>query len=368
MKIEIFLFVMIVSFLAFLSVKAPRMKRVKTIGTESGYTFVKLPNLILAFLVFAAFTVISGYRGFAFADTGSYTYTYVNYLPSGFFEAWNNSVDDSPGFWAIAGLIKQLSNADAQIMLLVFAAVTIFLYIRVFYKYSERFDITVFLFITLGSFVVTMNAMRQCLASAIIFSGYKFLLNKKWFPFFILVGIAYFFHPTALIMIPVYIFCHRKPWAPLLTAALVVIMMVFTFVPSATNLIFGAMGDLKYSMYDTMEGANIGRGITMLVICYLAFRNRERLHDMFPHSDCLVNILIFHTLMLFAATSSWVFARLCIYTDVFVMMLIPMIIYASFKAQNRTISTVALVLFFLAYNMYEYGDLIYYSTVLGIYL
>ncbi|MBR5774606.1 MAG: EpsG family protein, partial [Clostridia bacterium] len=96
--------------------------------------------------------------------------------------------------------------------------------------------------------------------------------------------------------------------------------------------------------------------------------NRQRIHDAFPQSDVLVNMLVVHTVIMFASTNSWVIARLGIYTDLYVAMLIPMMVISCFRKENRSMAIAFLLLFFMAYHLYENRDLAYYSIILDIYM
>lgn len=358
-------FVIGITILAFLAMRSPTYKRVQLDGGY-GFRVVKLPNAIIVIIIAVLLIAIAGHRGFSYQDTGSYVYMYRDFLPSGFVNGWKDS-DESAAFWGIAAAIREWSGVNESWFLLIFSILTIGFVILTFYKYSERFEVTLFMYLTLGSYLLTMNAMRQCIASAIVFLGYRLFIDKRWVWFFLLVGIAYFFHPTSLIMIPIYFYCHRPAWQPIMTIVTCLAVLVLLFFPSATQAIFSLLGETKYSQYETSAStANIARPLVMTAMCFFAYVKRDRLRAAYPYSDVLVNILIVHTVMLFAATNSWVFARLCIFTDLYVAMLVPMLIIAGFDKKDRTIGIVFVMLFFMAYHLYEYRGIEYYSKTLGI--
>ena len=358
-------FVALITGLAFLAMKIPKYKQIQLDGGY-GYRIIKLPNAVIVFFIVILLSAISGHRGYAYQDTAEYTYAFSTAL----FDNIEDSAvlfQDNWLFWKLSLIIKNISSSSEEWYLLIFALITIGLIIWTFYKHSERFDVSVFFFLVLGSYLVTMNALRQCVASAIMFCGYKFFMNKKWFFFFALVAIAYFFHPTAVVMIPIYFYCHRPAWQPLATGVVVAVILAFMFVPSFAQMVFSLLGDSGYSKYESLYGANIMRPLIMMVICVIAFINRKRLHQAFPQSDILVNMLVVHTVILFASTNSWVIARLAIYTDLYLMMLMPMIIIGCFDKKNRSFYSAVVMIFFLAYHVYEYREVQYYSTTLGIY-
>lgn len=363
MLLKLVVFVIAITGLGFLAMKFPKYKRVQLDGGY-GERIVKLPNAIVVILIVILLVGISGHRGAGFQDTAEYIWAYgslnenINESAEIFRENW--------GFWKLSLLVKNATDASSTWYLLTYAIITIGLIMWVFRKYSERFEITVFFFLVFGSYFQGMNAMRQCIASAIMFCGYRFFMNKKWLLFFALVAIAYTFHSSSLVMIPIYFFCHRPAWQPLATGVVVAVIFAFMFVPSFTNAIFSLLGDSSYSKYESLYGSNVVRPIIMSCICLFTFINREKLHEAFPQSDILVNILLVHTVMLFASTNSWVIARLTIFTDLYVEMLIPMIVISCFDKKNRSTCVAAMMIFFFAYHLYEYRGLSYYSMTLGI--
>ncbi|WP_201555091.1 EpsG family protein [Psychrobacter sp. 72-O-c] len=77
-------------------------------------------------------------------------------------------------------------------------------YLKIIKKYSVNYELSVFLFITLGTYTLFFNTLRQGLAIAIFVLATPYLLEKRLIPYLFLVAIAAMFHITALFMIPVY--------------------------------------------------------------------------------------------------------------------------------------------------------------------
>lgn len=63
---------------------------------------------------------------------------------------------------------------------------------------SNNIGFSCFIFLTMRMFAGPMNTVRMWLAIAIILFSIPFLMNKKFIPFVIIVGIASLFHTTAL--------------------------------------------------------------------------------------------------------------------------------------------------------------------------
>ena len=72
-------------------------------------------------------------------------------------------------------------------MIFTTALITNILIISVLYKYSRMFELSTYVYITGGLFLVSMNGIRQVLAAAIIFTATKYLINGNWVKYFLIV-------------------------------------------------------------------------------------------------------------------------------------------------------------------------------------
>ena len=67
-------------------------------------------------------------------------------------------------------------------------------------RYSTNFLFGVFLYFTLGTFGVTMAAMKQVLAMAVLFLSFPYYEQKKWIRFYLLVFVAMLIHTYAIML------------------------------------------------------------------------------------------------------------------------------------------------------------------------
>lgn len=108
-----------------------------------------------------------------------------------------------PGFELLTRLMSYVVRTPVGIYgiysLLIFAPVAVSIYLN-----SDDAWLSAWLFVTLTYFYSSMSFIRQNLACAVALLGYKFLRERKPFPYFLIVLIAASFHKTALIMIPLY--------------------------------------------------------------------------------------------------------------------------------------------------------------------
>ena len=163
---------------------------------------VKPRRRVLA-LTCLALTLMVGTRNVAvWSDAGVY---YDNFLftPSLF----DLTPDDHPygfsemGFYYLGAIVKIFTD-NPTVYFTVVSAITFFFLYRSFDKYSiyPMFAVAVYL----ARFYTgrNMTQIRSALAIAIIVYFTFLLLKRKWWKYFLVVAISYFFHKSAMIAIP----------------------------------------------------------------------------------------------------------------------------------------------------------------------
>lgn len=91
-----------------------------------------------------------------------------------------------------------------QWFLIIVAVITIIPVTIIIYKYSEKPWMSYFLFITFGYFPFFMAGIRQAIAIAITLIAFIFVRKNRLIPFVICIGLAFTFHKTAIIFLPVF--------------------------------------------------------------------------------------------------------------------------------------------------------------------
>lgn len=76
---------------------------------------------------------------------------------------------------------------------------------RLIFSYSRERLYSVILFVVLGHFLFSMAGMKQILAMSLIIHSFLDLVGKKYLRSFLLIPIAYFFHPVVMIFVVAHI-------------------------------------------------------------------------------------------------------------------------------------------------------------------
>lgn len=306
------------------------------------------PRLLLVICVTLSLVVVAGLRA-NIGDTFFYKHTYeINDF------TWEYvSSQKDIGFGIFQMLLQSFSD-DPQILIFLTALVTNVLIIPVFYQYSRMFELSTYVYITGGLFLVSMNGIRQVLAAAIIFFATKYLLSGKWFKYFILVLIASTFHQSALILFPIYFLVRNKAWSK--TTYLLLLSSIFIVVgfDQFSTILFSAIEDTQYGGYSELNegGANIIRVAVNAVPLFIAYLGRQKLRNLFQYSDYIVNMALIGFVFMIISTQNWIFARFSIYFDLYQLILISWLIVL-FREKDQKFVYFSIWICYLIYYFYE---------------
>lgn len=177
----------------------------------------------------------------------------------------------------------------AAIAFIITAGLMIFLY-----KNSERPWAGVFCFLTFGVFFNSMNFMRQMIASVILLMTLRYIREKKFFSFLIMVIFASTFHVSSLIFIPFYFILRIRMNRVTLTmfSAVSVVLFIFSYdiLEFTTAYVYkGYAGESREALNGTPPVYTIFFGLFFLA----AFVVRKELSEKDPFNNVLLNCLFF---------------------------------------------------------------------------
>ena len=161
--------------------------------------------LMLTCLVLA---ILAGIRDRSWNDTGVYIMGFEEYTPS----LSDLSFLDQPfgyaekGFFFLGVIVKSFSDSVTAYLLFV-SFITFFFLYKVINKYCYYPFLGVCAYVS--RFYLNRNFMqiRAGLSYAIILIGIQYITKRDWKRYFAIVFIAYLFHHSALIAVPLYFIC-----------------------------------------------------------------------------------------------------------------------------------------------------------------
>ncbi len=158
------------------------------------YKLLKKLEFAIIFLTLAVFSAIRDEIGVDYAS-------YMNHIQN--IQLGKPNYMES-GFKFLAKVIGRI-NSNPRLVIIVFAILTSFFYIKAIYEQSSNVLMSIFIFLSWGYYFFTFNTIRNYFALAMCLYSLKFLKEKKYTIFLILILLASTIHKSALVCIPIYL-------------------------------------------------------------------------------------------------------------------------------------------------------------------
>lgn len=233
--------------------------------------------------------------------------------------------------------------------------------IKLFKKYSVTPSFSLLIFFSIGTYVMYIAALKQCIAMFFLLMALPYAIDRKYAKFYFLVFIAVLFHTHAF-MFAIVPLLMEKPWGKvtwILLGATLFAMATYDstlgrFMEYAQSL--GAMV-AESEVFDSHQ-INILRVIVYWVPAILALAFRQRLfRDSTKEENLFVNMSLVSAFILTIGLvqGANLFARMAAYFEIATAVALPWMIKKLFTKQSTQLVTgIAAVLYF-GYFLYEFG-------------
>jgi transmembrane protein EpsG len=307
------------------------------------------PNKFLAFLVMVSLVLVAGLQK-NIGDTYFYMHSYAINDYSWEEIDWTGDF----GFNILQLLLQQISK-DPQLLIFIVALLTNVFIVLVLYKYSRMFELAVYVYITSGMFTTSMNGIRQYLAAAIAFLATKYLLNGNFHKYAVVVLIAATIHKTALVLLPIYFIVRREAWTKITFLILLLSVFIVLGFNTFTQFLFAALDSTQYGHYSnfTEGGASKMRILVNAAPVVIAYFAKDKLRELWPKSDYIVNMAVISMLFIIIASQNWIFARFNIYFGLYNLILISWVVKL-FIESNQKVVYYGILVCYLLYFYYEH--------------
>jgi transmembrane protein EpsG len=306
------------------------------------------PNRIWVFGVLLTLTLVSGLRN-NIGDTFFYMHSYsINDYD------WESVISGKDFGFGILQMFLQKISKDPQLLVFITALITNLLIVIILYKYTRMFELSIYVYITSGMYLVSMNGIRQFLAAAIIFAATKYILDGSWKRYILIVLFASTIHQTALILLPIYFIVRRKAWTKVTFIVLLLAIFIVLGFDKFSAILFSAIEDTQYGHYSDFAegGASVLRVAVNAAPLVIAYLGREKLRKLFPKSDYIVNLCMLGLVFMVISTQNWIFARFNIYFGLYNLILISWVVKL-FTEKDQKLVYYAILILYLMYFVYE---------------
>ncbi|MGL4673149.1 EpsG family protein, partial [Cetobacterium sp.] len=202
------------------------------LGRQSGdvkeYNLKKI-NPFFFGLVTIIFILVCGLRS-NIGDTYFYKHSYDLLVLTG------DMIGYEIGFLKLMELLTKVSS-DSQILIFTVGFICNLFILLSLKREATYFELSTYLFVTSGYYLVTMNGMRQSMVAGVFFYfGVKFIKEQKMFNYIALVFLLTLFHKSAAFLYPIYFISQEKAFSKrivLLIGGTVFVTLMFSSLAGA---------------------------------------------------------------------------------------------------------------------------------------
>lgn len=316
-------------------------------------------NVVYASLACLILILVAGLRS-GIGDTPAYVAGFEEYPDTleGIWEFIKHGESKDKGFYTFAMLIKTFISENSQVYIFLLSMITLTLIFISFYKSTDMIDLAIFLFITTGCYLVTMNGIRQYLVSAILFCAFPWIKQKKWYLYLPLVVLVSTMHGSALIFIPLYFIIDDPAWGRVTKLLMITGMILFITYPVSGPMLANILQESQYSDYENLltstgAGANFVRVAVMAVPLIMAYLGRDMMEGKEKYYNIIINMSIINFFAILLATRYWIYARFNMYFSLYMILLIIWCVKYLFDERNTKIIYIMCLSLYGLYYWYE---------------
>ncbi len=349
---SLLIIMMIVTGLAYLSQKES-MKYQRTDGRKHWDIYL---ILLIIFLV-----LFAGLRT-SYNDTSNYIQGYINSDNIRQFLSNKENLDilHNPLFYGFQALIRTRTT-NANVFLMLCAIIVNILNVR-FIKRNvdvDNFALSMFLYVTLGTLLVSIAAQKQILAMSILTLAIPHLFDKRYVRYFIIVFIAGLIHTYAWLFffLPL---LKAKPWSFqtfLLLGATFVIMTSFQGILTTMLEVADEVGK-NVSADEVFDGnqMSIFRVLVYSIVPFTAliFKNRLSMeYDEKTQVFMQMSIMSLVFMLMGTMDGANMFGRMANYFEFGYICILPWLIKQLFNKQSVTILSILLIVCFNVFYLHD---------------
>lgn len=302
---------------------------------------------ILFLLASVLLICVAGFRYYVGTDFGAYYAHYDEYADS-LLERIKTL--DEPGFALIAAVCRAIID-DGAFIIFISSLVTVGLCMLNIYKYSNRLMIATLLYVFLGCWHGSFNGTRQYLATAVMFCGYPYLVNKKMLKYFGVCCLAFLCHKSALVMFLLYpAVCLRVNFKNLAILALLSWVVL-----NAYDWLFNVAGWILDKEMSETEYRDLGVNFIRIVVScapavvfLVLVPHKERTREI----EVCLSLTILHALICIMTMNSRLLQRVTLYTEVFQVLTITRLL-SSLKKSTRLLAVPIIIILYALFWFYE---------------
>lgn len=234
----------------------------------------------------------------------------------------NNSAYEF-GYVLLNKMIYLISDNNQSIFIITSFVILFFIVITIF-RYSNKLEVSMFLFITLYFYYSSFNIVRQYISIAIMFYATRYIFDRNFKIYVLCVIIALFFHTTAIFALPLYFLSDKKLNNKMLIISIIVTCIVLVLINPIFNIITVLFP--KYAYYEGGVLFTSGSYRSIIVIGSIFFSTylyRNKIIRKDEKNTLYINAMFIGLIVSILGIKSVLFIRIMSYFSIYSILLIP---------------------------------------------
>lgn len=308
----------------------------------------KLNSKVLNSIAFVCMWIISGFRYLVGTDFDMYQNYYINIDQ---INMNNNYLE--VGYLILNKVVKIISRDifNEQIIFVVTSFIILLSIYKVVIQYSNKYEMSIFLFITMYFYYSSFNGLRQFIAIGITFLGLKYIEQRNFRAYMTYIFIACLFHSSAIVMLIAYFIVNNNFRNNTYFIILSISIIIYSFLPTILNIIFKIIP--RYSKYSgnglnifLNEGSHWMHSVILLIIFLISILFKDKLVNLDKKNNIYINFIFFATIFQIFGMKSVLFSRVVYYFSIYSIILIPSIVSITIKKLKPIVYMFILLVFY----------------------
>lgn len=331
-------------------------------GQQTGKDHFLLRHADVFMILIIAWMTCFSFLRTSYNDTGNYINGFLNVeslsagIANGTFTDWTGN----PWSMLYRSLIHSFTD-NYHIYFFFPAVLSSFAVVKLCKAYSVNPAFSLLIFFSIGTYVLYIAALKQCLAMFFLLMALPYAIDKKYIRFYVLVLIAILFHTHAFMFALVPFLLH-KPWGKttwILLGATAFAMLTYDVTLGAFMEYAQSIGALvaEDEVFDDHQ-INILRVLVYWVPALLALVFRQRLFRDSTRTEYLfVNMSIVSAFILTIGLvqGANLYARMAGYFELATAIALPWMIQKLFTRRSVRLVTVIATTLYFGYFFYEFA-------------
>lgn len=298
----------------------------------------------------------------SYNDTGNYINSFNNFddIRTFLSNSKNLNIMSNPLFYSFESIIRTFTD-NYTIFFLICAVFVNMSFVRFIKKYSdsEDFGFSMFMYVCLGTLMLSMAAQKQIVTMAILTYALDALFDRKYLKYYIIVFIAGMFHTYAwlFLFLPI---LGDKPWNMYTYVMLIATMFIMTYFQDAIES-FVSIADTVGKDIVTEEvfdgtSMNIFRVAVYSVVPLVTFVFQNRLFKTMDRKHgimiqmCTVSLMF---MLMGTLNGANMFGRSANYFEIGMILVLPWLVKQLFTKQSTKLILGLAIICFLGFYLYD---------------